>query len=234
MKTNLRGDWWRIALPLIVFSLVGGISLIGCAGGEEFYEEEDEWEVGRTPQLPPTQAMIDSLENEISMLKQMNAKLEAERRSYNARIAELETNLAMEREREREVTPPTRARVSDAAGYYSQGLSMFRNRNYEAALDIFMELIAGGVSEDLQDNAHYWAGECLYAMRRYDDALQQFNPVFGYRVSEKKDDAQIMIANCYARMGDRGQARLEYQKLIDSYPTSEYVERARAALEKLR
>lgn len=231
MKSLLRGVWWRYILPLSVFSLVGVIGLAGCAGGEEL--AEDEWGEG-IPVRTPTQVTIDSLQNEVAMAKQKNAKLEAEGRSLRARVAELETNLRMERDRAKAMTPPPKPRISDAAAHYDHGLSLFRNGDYQGAVEAFMDMIDAEINDKLADNAHYWLGESLYATRKYNEAMEHFNHVFGYRVSEKKDDAQLMIANCYARLGNSMQARAEYQKLIDNYPTSEYVERAREAMARLR
>lgn len=232
MKSLLRGGWWRFVLPLLVFSLVGGINLTGCAGGEEAAEGE-EWGEGRERRTP-SQMTIDSLKNEIATLKQMNAKLESDRRSINARVAELETNLSMERDRVKALTPPPKPAMTDPVMHYDHALSMFKNRDYQGAMEMFMQMLEVGVSDDLADNAHYWIGECLNGMRKYNEAIEHFNHVFGYKVSEKRDDAQLMIANCYARTGNSAQAKAEYQKLIDNYPTSEYVQRAKDSMAKLK
>ena len=228
MKSLLKGDLWRYVLPLMMFSLVGSFNFAGCAGGGEAMEGE-----GRMRRTP-TQMKIDSLKNEIATAKQMNAKLEAERRRLNARVAELETNLSMERQRVKALTPPPRPKMTDPAAHYDHSLSLFRNRDYQQALEMFMQMLKARVSDDLADNAHYWIGECLYAMKKYNEAIEHFNHVFNYKITEKKDDAQLMIANCYARMGNRTQAKAEYQKVIDNYPTSEYVQRARDSIAKLR
>ena len=231
MKSLLRGVWWRYILPLAVFSLVGVIGFAGCAGGGEL--AEDEWGEER-PVQTPIQVTIDSLQNEAAMAKQKNAKLEAEGRSLRARVAELETNLRMERDRAKALAPPPKPKITDTAAHYDHGLSLFRNGDYEGAVEAFMDMIDAEVNDKLADNVHYWLGESLYARRKYNEAMEHFNHVFRYRVSEKKDDAQLMIANCYARLRNSVQARAEYQKLIDNYPTSEYVERAREAMAKLR
>jgi len=231
MKSLLRGVWWRYILPLSVFSLVGVIGFAGCAGGGEL--AEDEWGE-RRPVRTPTQISIDSLKNQVAMGKQKNAKLEAEGRSLRARVAELETNIRMERDRVKALTPPPKPKMTDAAAQYSYGLSLFRNGDYKGAVEAFMDMIDAKVDDTLADNAHYWLGESLYATRKYSEAMEHFDHVFRYRVSEKKDDAQLRIANCYARLGNSMQARAEYQKLIENYPTSEYVGRAREAMAKLR
>lgn len=231
MKSLLRGVWWRYILPLAVFSLVGVIGFAGCAGGGEL--AEDEWGEEQ-PVQTPIQITIDSLQNEAAMAKQKNAKLEAEGRSLRARVAELETNLRMERERAKALTPPPKPKITDTAAHYDHGLSLFRNGDYAGAVEAFTDMIDAEVNDKLADNVHYWLGESLYAGRKYNEAMEHFNHVFRYRVSEKKDDAQLMIANCYARLRNSMQARAEYQKLIDNYPTSEYVERAREAMAGLR
>ena len=60
--------------------------------------------------------------------------------------------------------------------------------------------------------------------------LSEFQQAQQYKFSEKSDDAQMMVARTYARMGNREKAVMEYKKLVDMYPTSEYVARAKARL----
>ena len=94
-------------------------------------------------------------------------------------------------------------------------------------------MLDAGAPAGLEDNCHYWLGECSYATKNFSNALEHFQHVFTYKVSEKKDDAQIMIANCYWRMGNKAKAKEEYQKFIDKYPASPYVNRAKERLGKL-
>ena len=226
MKSFLRGDSLGSALSLMMVSLVGMFAVSGCAASEEEFGE------GRV--RSPLQMTIDSLKNENTTLKQMNAKLEADRRSLNAHVAELETSLMMERERVAQLTPPPRPQVTDPTGLYQEGLAKFKNRDYQGAADLFTEVLSAGESSGLADNAHYWIGECLYGMKRYNEALDHFRDVFNYVVSEKKDDSQLMTAHCYLRLGNSTEAKVEFQKLVDEYPTSEYLQRAKDEMARLR
>jgi TolA-binding protein len=57
--------------------------------------------------------------------------------------------------------------------------------------------------------------------------------VFEYRNTSKADDAQLKIGLSYLKMGQRGRAKAEFDKLIDRYPGSEYVPRARKYLSEI-
>ena len=116
---------------------------------------------------------------------------------------------------------------------YERGLGLAREKHYEEAASVFMGLLNTSPPEGLESNCHYWIGECYYGMRQYREALPHFEQVLGYQQTSKKDDAQLMIANCYKRVGDKEHARQEYQKLIDQYPASPYVQRARDELAKM-
>jgi TolA-binding protein len=91
----------------------------------------------------------------------------------------------------------------------------------------------GNVRDDLADNCHYWIGESYYGMRKYSEAINHFRMVLDFKKSEKKDDAQLMIGNASAAMGDKQGARTAYSTLISSYPVSSLVSKAREKLARL-
>ena len=49
----------------------------------------------------------------------------------------------------------------------------------------------------------------------------------------KKDDATLMLGRCYTNLGDSATARTYFQNVIDEYPDSEYVEKAREWLSRI-
>ncbi len=113
---------------------------------------------------------------------------------------------------------------------YKSSLEILKQGNYVAAADQLQSLLSGGLKADLADNVYYWLGESSFGQKKYDEALSNFKQVSNYKISEKKDDAQYMVARCYERLGKSQQAVTEYKKLIESYPTSEFVKRAQARL----
>jgi tol-pal system protein YbgF len=113
---------------------------------------------------------------------------------------------------------------------YQEGLDLFHSRNYKQAIDVFESLIASDANNSLSDNAQYWVGECHYALGQYKKAIIDFEKVFTYPKSNKNPDAQFKLGLCYIRLGDSAKAREEFQRLIDVYPESEYVNRAQDKL----
>ncbi len=210
---------------IVIAAAISVLSWAGCASSEE----STDWE--KVP--PPAPAMaeqlqksIDSLKGENANLKNQVGKLENEKRTLAARNAELEMKLSESAVKEK---PPVTTMTNPKAEY-DRGLGMFRQRNYQDAASTFMGLLNAGAPEDLESNCHYWIGESFYGMKQYNDALTHFGHVASYKRTTKKDDAQIMIANCYYMLGDKTRAKQEYQKLIDQYPASPYVKRAKARL----
>ncbi len=227
MSVMNANSLWRSAVIVATIAVTAtALSFLGCASSEVIEFEE-------SSVIDSLQASIDSLITENLKLRSQMSRLEQENRNLVAQRAELETRLAEEQERSKTPTPRLRT-ISSPQTEYDHGLSLFREKNYQEAVSVFMGLLNGGVPENLESNCDYWIGESYYGMKQYKDALTHFEKVFGYARSTKKDDAQIMIANCRGRLGDQEQARQEYQKLIDQYPASPYVQRAKDKIARLK
>lgn len=206
---------------------VASLAITGCGGSEEATGEE----AAMTPEMA-MQKTVDSLKAENASLRSQVAKLEQDNRSLTAKSAELETKLAETQKAPAENPAPAPAMNPEME--YQHGLSLHHDRNYQEAISVFMGLLNTGAPEGLESNCHYWIGECYYGMKNYKEALTHFEQVGNYPRTTKKDDAQLMIANCYHRMGDHERAKKEYQKLIDEYPASQYVERAKSEMAKMK
>jgi TolA-binding protein len=62
----------------------------------------------------------------------------------------------------------------------------------------------------------------------HSDAMHRLSKVF-----VKGDDAAFKIGESYEKMGNRASAKTAYQRLLTSYPESEYRSRVEARLRKL-
>ena len=156
-----------------------------------------------------------------------------------AKVSDLEAaNLALQKMQSekpvvaQEKTMPTAPGKStpEEVSAYKSSVSKFNAKSYSDAISELQTLLNSGIKDDYADNCHYWIGLSYFQTKEYDAAIKHFQQVMNYRFSEKKDDSQIMIARAYERMGNKEQALTEYQKLVDMYPTSEWVSRARAHL----
>ncbi len=149
---------------------------------------------------------------------------------------ELQTKESLIKARERNLTESldTPAAPLSAAAFrnrYDEALRLYHARRYSEAAAAFDELIRLGGDPSLVDNCQYWKGECYYGLRDYQQAIIEFQKVFNYPSSNKLDDAQLKLGLCYVRLGNMERARQEFRKLIDNYPNSEYIERARSYLQ---
>ena len=211
---------WRL-----IAAMTAAAALIGCASSDQ------------TIPLQTHQSVTDSLQSEIGSVQSHNgtliarlAKLEEERRQQMTTVAELESTVTFLKRQIAKVPPA----VTNPAPSYQHALEMFRSKNYPESAAAFQSLLDGGGESKLQDNCLYWIGECSFGLREYGKAIGYFQQVLAFEKSEKKDESQLMIARSCAAMGNPAQAEIEYRKLIDTYPASPYLQRAKEQMAKLK
>ncbi len=217
------------------FALGLAVAAVGCGSSEE---DTENWEstpattaAATTPESP-----ADSMKIENRRIKEQNDALAAENRTLTARNAELETKLneaTAAAKTPAAGTTETAVPVSDVSAAYTSALGEFRRRNFQEAANQFTAILNSG-SDKLVDNCHYWIGESLYGMRKYDEAIKHFETVLGYSGSGKRPYAQLMIGNSYLALGDKAAAKDAYNKLVSTYPSSSIVEKAKAKLARLQ
>jgi tol-pal system protein YbgF len=116
---------------------------------------------------------------------------------------------------------------------YQTALRTFNNRQYEQAIKLFNDMLNQYPTGQYADNAYYWKGECYYAQTDFASAIASFKKVSDFQNSPKADDAQLKIGLSFLKMGQQGPAVEELKKLVDRYPGSEYVPRAKKYLEEI-
>jgi TolA-binding protein len=199
----------------------------GCGTTEEAEKEEIPPPPSATELL---QQELNGLKTENSVLKKQISTLEQDNRAAVAKSANLENLLADCNDKLKSAEAPP---IMDPGVSYKQALLLFNSRQYEQASQLLLQILGTGVSERLEDNCHYWLGECAYGSRRFMEAVEHFRKVFGFRISEKKDESQVMIANSYYAMGNRTKAKEEYETLLQKFPASPYARRVREKLQAL-
>ena len=117
---------------------------------------------------------------------------------------------------------------------YQSGLRIYNGRNYNQAVKVFSELLQKFPEGTYRDNAQFWIGESQYQTGDYTAAIAAFQKVFAFPNSPKADDAQFKIGLAYHKSGNTEQFITELRKLIERYPSSEYVERARKYISDLK
>lgn len=84
------------------------------------------------------------------------------------------------------------------------------------ALDTF-ELVDAGST--LWDDAQFGVGYCYYKMESYDNALSQFNFIYGaLKSSNRVDDAALYVGHVYRKQDLPDEALIWYQKVVEQFP----------------
>jgi len=117
---------------------------------------------------------------------------------------------------------------------YNMGLRAFNSRNYKDAIKIFTDVLARFPSGEYADNSNFWIGESFYSIGEFASAIKSYELVLSFKGTSKADDAQYKIGVTYNKLGQQSLARKELDMLINRYPSSEYVSRARKLLEEIR
>jgi tol-pal system protein YbgF len=178
-------------------------------------------------------AKIEELENRLALLIEAYKDLEA-------RLAAVEA-IPLRRPPKKKKKPATfspgkAAPILGSTEYelYQSGLRTFNNRVYEKASAIFNDVLKQYPRGEYADNARYWIGESYYAQGDFASAIASFNHVFDFKNSSKADDAQFKIGLSYLKMGQSAMAKEELKKLVDRYPASEYLDRAKRYLAEIK
>ena len=177
-------------------------------------------------------AKLESAELELQRLQNAAATLRArgaERDSQLAAQAELSASLIREMGELSQF-----AQVPEERTLYESASALFQKRDYEGALDHFRRVLRYYPDGQFSEGARYWESAALYFLGRHDEAaraaraLAEANPA-----SDKRPDAELILARALGAMGDAAAARATLQGIIESDPASLAADKARQLLADL-
>lgn len=117
---------------------------------------------------------------------------------------------------------------------YEEAWKLLERKDYKAAIARFKEFIKKHPQSEYADNAQYWIGESYYASREFDQAILEFDAVRRkYPKGDKVPAALLKQGFAFAELGDKVDARLILQELIDRYPQSQEAAKAKQKLKAL-
>jgi tol-pal system protein YbgF len=107
-------------------------------------------------------------------------------------------------------------------------------KDYKAAIGRFREFIKKYPKSTLAGNAQYWIGESHYALKEFDQAIIEFDAVRRrYPQGEKVPAALLKQGFAFAELGEKINARLILQEVVEKYPQSPEAGRAKQRLKSL-
>lgn len=118
---------------------------------------------------------------------------------------------------------------------YEEALRLLDRKDYRLAISRLREFLKRYPNSEFADNAQYWIGECYYALKEYDQAILEFDAVRRkYPKGDKVPAALLKQGFAFAELGDRIDARLLLQELIERYPSSPEAAKAKEKLRALQ
>ena len=107
--------------------------------------------------------------------------------------------------------------------------------NFERAAGAFAGFRADFPDSRYVDDAWFWQGECLYAIRRFEPALEEFRALIDHHPdSPKVPGAQLKIGFILHELGRSGEAVEVLEALAEALPESSEAKLARDRLEYLK
>jgi len=107
-------------------------------------------------------------------------------------------------------------------------------KDYKMALGRFKEFLKKYPKSKLAGNAQYWIGECNYSLKDFGQAIVDFDTVRSkYPQSDKVPAALLKQGFAFAELGEKVNARLVLQEVVEKYPQSPEATRAKQRLKAI-
>jgi tol-pal system protein YbgF len=107
-------------------------------------------------------------------------------------------------------------------------------KDYRLAISRFKEFLQKHPKSKLANNAQYWIGESHYALREFDQAILEFDAVRSrYPQAEKVPAALLKQGFAFAELGEKVNARLILQEVVEKYAQSPEAAQAKQKLRAL-
>jgi tol-pal system protein YbgF len=172
----------------------------------------------------------EELKSQAALLKQRDEEIRALKEAMQARATEGAPPGGAASDSREKGAPESEAAKKE----YDDAWRLVERKDYRAAIPRLREFLKKHTNSGLADNAQYWLGECYYGLKEYDQAILEFDAVRRkYPKGDKVPAALLKQGFAFAELGDKVDARLILQELVDRFPQSEEAGRAKQRLKTL-
>jgi len=181
-------------------------------------------------------AKIEELENRMTLLIEAYKDLQAQINAIEV-LPRVRVNKKKAKPQPPSFSPNSSVTLLNPSTEYEEyhaALRVFNARNYQKAIELFSAVYEKFPQGTYADNCVYWIGEANYSRGDFAAAVSWFKKVFSFPNTSKADDAQLKIGLSYLKLGQYGNAKAQLKHLVDRYPASEYVPRAKKYLADMK
>jgi tol-pal system protein YbgF len=120
------------------------------------------------------------------------------------------------------------------ADLFAQATADYQRGRYDLARQGFEDYAEKFPRTDLSDDALYWAGECWSAQKKQREAIAAFDKLFRtYPQSDKAPAAHLKKGIAHLEVGEKAQAMVELNFVVNQFPGSDEAKSARQRLKSL-
>ena len=180
-------------------------------------------------ELRAQSAALAAAQSEIAFLSETTRELESRAIQRDAQMAE-QAELAASLARDiRELGQY--ADVPDEREIYESASALFQKRDYENALADFRRVLRYYPEGQFSEGARYWESAALYFLERHPEAIQAARALVAANPnSDKRPDAELILARALNAMGEGAEARGILEGIIEGDPASLAADKARQLL----
>jgi tol-pal system protein YbgF len=133
-----------------------------------------------------------------------------------------------------EATEVSAAENESVRSDYEIAWRALEKKDYRLAISRFKEFLQKHPKSKLANNAQYWIGESHYALREFDQAILEFDAVRSrYPQADKVPAALLKQGFAFAELGEKVNARLILQEVVEKYAQSPEAAQAKQKLRAL-
>lgn len=133
-----------------------------------------------------------------------------------------------------ESTEVSAAETEAVRSDYEIAWRALEKKDYRLAISRFKEFLQKHPKSKLANNAQYWIGESHYALREFDQAILEFDAVRSrYPQADKVPAALLKQGFAFAELGEKVNARLILQEVVEKYAQSPEAAQAKQKLRSL-
>lgn len=117
---------------------------------------------------------------------------------------------------------------------FAQATADYQRGRYDLARQGFEDYAEKFPRTDLSDDALYWTGECWSAQKKQREAIAAFDKLFRtYPQSDKAPAAHLKKGIAHLELGEKAQAMVELNFVVNQFPGSDEAKSARQRLKSL-
>ncbi len=115
----------------------------------------------------------------------------------------------------------------------TQSLTLMSQRQFDKAIDELEKVANNTKNETIRNEAKYLLAENHSQLGNYEQAAEIYTELLKKGSGEKTAEIAIKLADCKIKLGRIAEAKNTYREIIEKYPRSEYVPKARKMLQQM-